>query len=189
LYTIIEYVESSLNVKTEKKEVKKKEVKQVLQKKDENDERFEKAFIQVSKIVEAETLNDKLLKLTISKFFILYIFKGVGKEKNDRTILAGISKSYKKEELINKLIVTILNLKQRQMKVDGKEYTSEVFLFINKKRECYLQQVMTILQKKILFLYSSHRMAQKLEMLFFWKEEAKHLQISQKYVTLINGQK
>jgi hypothetical protein len=74
LDTIIESVESSLNVKTEKKEVKKKEVKQVLQKKDENDERFEKAFIQVSKIVEAETLNDKLLKLTISKFFILYIF-------------------------------------------------------------------------------------------------------------------
>jgi len=61
---------------------------------------FEKIDLRVARVVEAERVkkSDKLLKLKID----------VGEE---RTIVAGIGKSYKPEDLIGKKITVILNLK------------------------------------------------------------------------------
>lgn len=65
-----------------------------------------KVDLRVAKIIKAEDIPEanKLLKLTIS----------LGDKK--RTIFAGIKKYYTTEQLINKLIIVVANLKPRKMK-------------------------------------------------------------------------
>ena len=69
-------------------------------------EDFIKADLRVGKIIEAEEVEDsrKMLKLIVD----------IGEEK--RTIYAGVKKSYSPEDLLNKLVVVIINLKPREMK-------------------------------------------------------------------------
>lgn len=67
---------------------------------------FEKLEIRVGTILEAEKVEnaDKLLKLLVD----------FGTEK--RTIVSGVAKHYKSEELISKQVVAVLNLKPRKIK-------------------------------------------------------------------------
>jgi len=69
-------------------------------------EEFSKLDLRIAKIEEVEEIegSDKLYKLTIS----------LGEEK--RTLVAGIKKWYKKEELIGKEIVVVANLEPRVIK-------------------------------------------------------------------------
>jgi len=69
-------------------------------------EDFIKVDLRVGKIIEAEEVEDsrKMLKLIVD----------IGEEK--RTIYAGVKKSYSPEDLLNKLVVVIINLKPREMK-------------------------------------------------------------------------
>jgi len=69
-------------------------------------EDFMKVDLRVGKIIEAEEVEDsrKMLKLIVD----------IGEEK--RTIYAGVKKSYSPEDLLNKLVVVIINLKPREMK-------------------------------------------------------------------------
>ena len=67
---------------------------------------FIKVDLRIGKIIHAEEVEDsrKMLKLKID----------VGDE--ERTIFAGIKKSYTPEDLIDKLVVVIINLMPREMK-------------------------------------------------------------------------
>ena len=69
-------------------------------------EDFIKVDLRVGKIIDAEEVEDsrKMLKLLVD----------IGEEK--RTIYAGVKKSYTPEDLLNKLVVVIINLKPREMK-------------------------------------------------------------------------
>ena len=69
-------------------------------------EDFMKVDLRVGKIIEAEEVEDsrKMLKLIVD----------IGEEK--RTIYAGVKKSYTPEDLLNKLVIVIINLKPREMK-------------------------------------------------------------------------
>jgi len=68
-------------------------------------EEFKKINLKVGTIEDAEEIpkSDRLIKLTVN----------VGKEK--RTILAGIKKFYKLDDLLNKQVVVLTNLKPRKM--------------------------------------------------------------------------
>jgi len=67
---------------------------------------FIKVDLRIGKVIHAEEVEDsrKMLKLKID----------IGSE--ERTIFAGIKKSYTPEDLINKLVVVIINLMPREMK-------------------------------------------------------------------------
>ena len=69
-------------------------------------EDFLKVDLRIGKIIEAEEVEDsrKMLKLIVD----------IGEEK--RTIYAGVKKSYSPEDLLNKLVIVIINLKPREMK-------------------------------------------------------------------------
>ena len=69
-------------------------------------EDFIKVDLRVGKIIDAEEVEDsrKMLKLIVD----------IGEEK--RTIYAGVKKSYSPEDLLNKLVIVIINLKPREMK-------------------------------------------------------------------------
>jgi len=69
-------------------------------------EDFIKVDLRIGKIIDAEEVEDsrKMLKLLVD----------IGEEK--RTIYAGVKKSYSPEDLLNKLVVVIINLKPREMK-------------------------------------------------------------------------
>ncbi len=69
-------------------------------------EDFLKIDLRVGKIIQADEIEDsrKLLKLEID----------IGNEV--RTVFAGIKKSYKCTDLMNKLVVIVTNLKPREMK-------------------------------------------------------------------------
>jgi len=69
-------------------------------------EDFIKVDLRVGKIIDAEEVEDsrKMLKLLVD----------IGEEK--RTIYAGVKKSYSPEDLLNKLVIVIINLKPREMK-------------------------------------------------------------------------
>ncbi len=73
-----------------------------------NYEQFSKTDLRVGTIKKAEDVEgaDKLLKLEVD----------LGKEIGKRTILAGIKKYYKKEELKDKQIIVVVNLEPRKMK-------------------------------------------------------------------------
>ncbi len=68
-------------------------------------EDFQKVDIRLAEIKEAERVegSEKLLKLLLS----------LGKE--ERTVVAGIAKYYKPEELINKKVLMVYNLKPRKI--------------------------------------------------------------------------
>ncbi len=68
-------------------------------------EDFLKVDLRVAKVLEAERVegSEKLLKLRVS----------LGEE--ERTIVAGIAKFYKPEEIIGKKIVIVANLKPRKI--------------------------------------------------------------------------
>jgi|TARA_B110000967_G_scaffold148530_1_gene152122 methionyl-tRNA synthetase len=69
-------------------------------------EDFIKVDLRIGKIIHAEEVEDsrKMLKLQVD----------IGEE--ERTIYAGVKKSYSPEELLNKLVVVIVNLLPREMK-------------------------------------------------------------------------
>jgi len=69
---------------------------------------FKKVELRVGTIKKAEDIEgaDKLLKLEVD----------LGKETGKRTICAGIKKYYKKEDLIGKQIVVVVNLEPRKMR-------------------------------------------------------------------------
>jgi methionyl-tRNA synthetase len=69
---------------------------------------FAKLDLRVGTIKNVEDIEgaDKLFKLSVD----------LGKEIGQRTILAGIKKYYKKEELIEKQIIVIANLEPRKMR-------------------------------------------------------------------------
>ena len=69
-------------------------------------EDFIKVDLRIGKIIDAEEVEDsrKMLKLIVD----------IGEEK--RTIYAGVKKSYSPEDLLNKLVIVIINLKPREMK-------------------------------------------------------------------------
>jgi methionyl-tRNA synthetase len=86
----------------EKPEVTEKEIQPVKPLMDYAD--FEKVDLRVAKVIEAEAVpkSSKLLKLTID----------MGEK---RTLVAGIAKDYKPEDLIGKKIVVVANLKPTKM--------------------------------------------------------------------------
>jgi methionyl-tRNA synthetase len=67
-------------------------------------EEFEKADVRAARVIAAEPVpkSDKLMKLTID----------IGEE---RTIVAGIAKNYRPEELIGKYIAVVVNLKPTKL--------------------------------------------------------------------------
>lgn len=69
-------------------------------------EDFQKVDLRIGKILKAEKIEnaDKLLKILVD----------LGNEK--RTLVAGIAKSYSPEELINKNIVVLTNLKSKTIR-------------------------------------------------------------------------
>ncbi|MEK6885836.1 MAG: methionine--tRNA ligase [Nanoarchaeota archaeon] len=73
-----------------------------------NYEQFSKTDLRVGTIKKVEDVEgaDKLLKLEVD----------LGKEIGKRTILAGIKKYYKKDELKEKQIIVVVNLEPRKMK-------------------------------------------------------------------------
>ena len=83
-------------------------------------EDFQKLDLRVAKIENAEKIEntDKLLKLVVS----------LGKEK--RTLIAGIAKAYKPEELIGKNVVVLANLKPKMIR--GVESRGMVLAAISK---------------------------------------------------------
>ncbi len=68
-------------------------------------EDFKKVDLRIGKIIEVEEVekSNKLLKLKID----------IGQE--EKQILSGIAQFYKKEELIGKMVVVVVNLKPRMM--------------------------------------------------------------------------
>jgi methionyl-tRNA synthetase len=93
----------------EKIDIKEIKDKYLLMKKAENKienyasfDDFKKIKLVVGKIVEVKVLSDKLFKLTVLA-------------DKKRTIISGIRKWYKKDDLINKKIVLIANLKPRKI--------------------------------------------------------------------------
>lgn len=76
-----------------------------------NFEDFEKIDLRVAEILEAENIEeaDKLLRLKINL--------GTG----ERTIIAGIKKQYKPEDLVGRLVIVVANLKPRKMKFGTSE--------------------------------------------------------------------
>lgn len=68
---------------------------------------FSKVDLRVGKIIHAENIEeaDKLIKIQVD----------IGDETT-KQVFAGIKKSYKPEDLINKLVVMVVNLKPRKMK-------------------------------------------------------------------------
>ena len=69
---------------------------------------WQKLDIRVAKILKVEEIEgaDKLYKLSVD----------LGKELGKRTLVAGIKPYYKKEDLIDKQIIVIVNLEPRKMK-------------------------------------------------------------------------
>ena len=76
-------------------------------------EDFLKLDLRVGKIIRAESIKeaDKLIKLELD----------LG-ELGLKTVLAGIKKAYKLEDLENKLVVCVNNLKPREMKFGTSEW-------------------------------------------------------------------
>ena len=72
-----------------------------------NINQFMETDLRVAKIVNAEDIEDadKLIKLTLS----------VG-DIGTKTVFAGIKSAYKKEDLLNKMIILVNNLAARKMK-------------------------------------------------------------------------
>lgn len=72
---------------------------------------FNKVDLRVAKVIEAEdvTDSDKLLKLKVD----------LGEEQ--KTIFAGIKKAYKPEQLLNRHVLVVANLKPRKMKFGTSE--------------------------------------------------------------------
>ncbi len=66
-------------------------------------EEFAKLDIRTAKVLEAEPLGEKLIKMLMD----------VGGEK--RTIVAGIRRWYKPEELVGKTVIILYNLKGRKI--------------------------------------------------------------------------
>ena len=66
---------------------------------------FSRVELKTAKVVDAEKIpeSDKLLKLTVN----------VGEE--ERTIVAGIAKSYLAEEVIGRTVIIVSNLKPRKL--------------------------------------------------------------------------
>ena len=85
---------------------KKKQRKKIMSNEKITIDDFMKIDLRIGKIIHAEEVEDsrKMLKLKID----------IGSE--ERTIFAGIKKSYTPEDLINKLVVVIINLMPREMK-------------------------------------------------------------------------
>ncbi len=85
---------------------KKKQRKKIMSNEKITIDDFMKVDLRIGKIIHAEEVEDsrKMLKLKID----------IGSE--ERTIFAGIKKSYTPEDLINKLVVVIINLMPREMK-------------------------------------------------------------------------
>ena len=72
-----------------------------------NINQFMETDLRVAKIVNAEDIEDadKLIKLTLS----------VG-DIGTKTVFAGIKSAYKKEDLLNKMVILVNNLAARKMK-------------------------------------------------------------------------
>ena len=70
-------------------------------------EEFTKIDLRVAKVVNVETVEeaDKLIKLDLD----------LG-EFGKKTVFAGIKKAYENDELMNKLVICINNLKERKMR-------------------------------------------------------------------------
>ena len=75
-------------------------------------EEFTKIDLRVAKVVNVETVEeaDKLIKLELD----------LG-EFGKKTVFAGIKKAYENDELINKLVICINNLKERKMRFGTSE--------------------------------------------------------------------
>lgn len=75
-------------------------------------EEFTKIDLRVAKVVNVETVEeaDKLIKLELD----------IG-EFGKKTVFAGIKKAYENDELINKLVICINNLKERKMRFGTSE--------------------------------------------------------------------
>ena len=75
-------------------------------------EEFTKIDLRVAKVVNVETVEeaDKLIKLDLD----------LG-EFGKKTVFAGIKKAYENDELINKLVICINNLKERKMRFGTSE--------------------------------------------------------------------
>ena len=69
---------------------------------------FEKLDLRIARIVEASEVEgaDRLLKLTLD----------VGEELGTRTVMAGIKQWYTAEELVDKFVVYLANLKPRKLR-------------------------------------------------------------------------
>eukprot|EP01080_Neovahlkampfia_damariscottae_P009408 gene9408-1616_t len=110
---------SEIQPKQEKQQEKKEKKKQPQPKKNEQTDDpkiiFGRTRIQVSKIVKAENHPnaDSLMKCSVD----------VGDEI--KPLVAGIVKSYKPEDILNRLVITIINLKPIKLKGEP----SEVMLF------------------------------------------------------------
>ncbi|MGN1212789.1 MAG: methionine--tRNA ligase [Christensenellales bacterium] len=96
----IKYLEVD-SVKDEQKEVKKMEHKPEIEFED-----FEKIELRVGKIISAEKVEkaDKLLKFTVD----------FGAEQ--RTIVSGVATHYTPEQMLNKQVVVVMNLKPRKIR-------------------------------------------------------------------------
>lgn len=75
-------------------------------------EDFLKIDLRVAKVVGVETVKeaDKLIKLQLD----------IG-ELGNKTVFAGIKKAYENDELINKLVICVNNLKKRKMRFGTSE--------------------------------------------------------------------
>ena len=75
-------------------------------------EEFTKIDLRVAKVVNVETVEeaDKLIKLELD----------LG-EFGKKTVFAGIKKAYENDELMNKLVICINNLKERKMRFGTSE--------------------------------------------------------------------
>ena len=75
-------------------------------------EDFAKIDLRVAKVINIETVEeaDKLIKLELD----------IG-EFGKKTVFAGIKKAYENDELMNKLVICINNLKERKMRFGTSE--------------------------------------------------------------------
>jgi methionyl-tRNA synthetase len=75
-------------------------------------EDFAKIDLRVAKVINVETVEeaDKLIKLELD----------IG-EFGKKTVFAGIKKAYKNEELADKLVICVNNLKERKMRFGTSE--------------------------------------------------------------------
>lgn len=83
-------------------------------------EDFKKVDLRVAKIIEAEKIegSDKLLKLQIDlgpPKFSSGKLEQVNSEKEIRQLVAGIGKSYKREDLVGKEIIVVVNLEPKKV--------------------------------------------------------------------------